>query len=1660
MGLCFLLPSDGAGASGGRAVDSFSQMSLTINPAFRDAAWLPDSSSMVVAAEGDWTLRYNSATSNFTDISPKGSLGTFNFNAVAVFGGTGDALVVGSDGRAYTITKSNSIMPVNTGNTSELRSVSCHPGGAYAYIVGDNGTILHFSASTRQVTTMDALSLDGYGIVTTANMSFSKIAFRPGGSYALLIGDNRVFRIDDAMIDDVTSLFSPGILTQRPIDIDWCPDGTKAIVTTGDKVAYLWNATSPTSVTQLIGSTGAKLPAVAWRNNTAAYLPLEANPTSVYLFSGLPNLQQIQDLGEPFTVISANWRPDGKEGFIFLKSGSQYYVFSQSGTATVPDPVVTVGAVGQTNAALHWSWGGSYSVNHYELFWSNVNATLLNTTPTNVGTATSYNLNSLNSSTTYYAAVRVYYVAGNPQTRTSAVVTFTTTAGPTVPSPSTPTFSGTNSSQTWAFWNWSAGTSGESLDHYLLFASTSASNITTTTPYNLYTNISGRYYNLDPSTTYYIMVRVVTKTNRTADSQVSSFTTTARPTPGPVTLTVENNRYLEWNMQSSSNVTERILCYSTTSGSSIDSMQVLYRAAESASLGNPSLDTNRYIPPLKEKTQYYFRVRVYNAERAYTDSNEVPLKMGTYIPPDPASTGLTVTKVTFNTVSVKWIKITTTSNFRAYVFEMRKYSKTGDNPWVEVLRVLNQDQTTAVLDMVQPDSTYDFRLRVEDTRGNRFLESHAYNVKTPENIGYALVFGAPDDVPIFDMFIGIVLMSVGAGLAGGAATKAAGATPPGRGRRNVGAALGCVAASFFLLFITNILYTIDAAYLAFSVKLLLFILPMLIGGVVIGAVYSRRKGLEAREAAEYRRQQDAMAQDELRKKTESVKTVLIALDGRIKALDGMPRPPQTGPARAVLGNANVAFTSGYILQAEDSARQCDSLVSELEAGVKDKQTQTSDLQKKLGAVEGELKGLKEQLQTKNLEAELGIQMARLEPGPFQAARSRDEDGLQQVGAKVQATRDAMERDRFPEAREDAKTAEGMLEQLKTTRADWKSINGQLGGQRTRVDDASSWAAIDKVTYNGRIEKIQALLAYGQLAESKRNLADLKSDLDRLDDTYRPAISVEIPRKEYLKDKYEEFQFIIKNTGSALAKNIEVTLEAPADFGAEEKKSTVRVPYLKAATDKETKLNLCFLREGDVPVKVTLSYDDHAGKSIKPDQLKLSAVVVGQKSVAAPSPPVAAKGSVLLSARPILQEGFFVYKLAIINHSGLMITDVRIYISYKREVLRFHHISPPTLLDRFKYQEGEGDVEDMLVLNALDPKRDQEVTAELFFHPYICTETVIDAEMRYRDYQGTKISVPCEAKRFPCYCPTFGSIDVPNPAMVISFYEGAGMKESRVEPITSGVSLTTAFEVLRSALASSGLVQVGKERGKKAPYHAEALFYGEEDDPSGKGKKLRYAVIGMVTEKATSGKGVEVGGIAEIHIGCESKTRMTALLATVAEKFNQALEKQANIKRPVYVDMRSYQTVIKDSILYKSVIGSGEAAGTTEISGSVVSRSALSGQVHVEDSVVSRTPAAETPPIPPPEGDIPKGAQEYHEAYRTSKFNDGFIDEKERAYLNMVAKERRLDLEVMRAIELRVDREYEAHKGAKMKSTGKFCSNCGKQTSLGDSLCMNCGELLK
>ena len=278
------------------------------------------------------------------------------------------AVMVSSDGRVYKYYSDGTNVFIGKPVGTPLRQVAWKPDGSYALIVGDQGVMLTYDG-TR-------LARLSSGMAGTTNLN--TVAWRPDGSYALIAGANGlVFKYNSTGISRIADPSNNNIRS-----IGWNPLGNSALLM-GDKgTALLYQVSG--QITALSSGTGQPLFAVAW------------NPDSSYALASGGNGVILKYNGTSFKALSTTGiSPAGKTVRFnsFDPAGSRALLVGDSGLVVTYDGSKLVSLKSGTSNALFsssWSAGIAYIVGQQGTLLSYSGGTL-----TKLQSGTTSNLGSI-----------------------------------------------------------------------------------------------------------------------------------------------------------------------------------------------------------------------------------------------------------------------------------------------------------------------------------------------------------------------------------------------------------------------------------------------------------------------------------------------------------------------------------------------------------------------------------------------------------------------------------------------------------------------------------------------------------------------------------------------------------------------------------------------------------------------------------------------------------------------------------------------------------------------------------------------------------------------------------------------------------------------------------------------------------------------------------------------------------------------------------------------------------------------------------------------------------------------------------------------------------------------------------------------------------------
>ncbi|MEM2870588.1 MAG: fibronectin type III domain-containing protein [Thermoplasmata archaeon] len=232
-------------------------------------------------------------------------------------------------------------------------------------------------------------------------------------------------------------------------------------------------------------------------------------------------------------------------------------------------------------------------------------------------------------------------------------------------------------------------------------------------------------------TTYYFMVRVLDRAGLSADSNVVRATTLlGNVPPAAVTLyaptsVTDSSMTLSWSRNNDGDFARYELHGSTQPG---------FTPSQSTLIASiPDQNTTQFsVTGLLPSTNYYFRVRTWDTGGLFNDSNRVNATTAAQNLPPEAPVLYPPSNITESSMTLSWSR-NNDSDFARYTLFMGNGS--GFEPSNESLiaTIENQSTTSYTASGLSSNTTYFFRLRVEDTGGLWNLSGEVNGTTLPPN---------------------------------------------------------------------------------------------------------------------------------------------------------------------------------------------------------------------------------------------------------------------------------------------------------------------------------------------------------------------------------------------------------------------------------------------------------------------------------------------------------------------------------------------------------------------------------------------------------------------------------------------------------------------------------------------------------------------------------------------------------------------------------------------------------------------------------------------------------------------------------------------------------------------------------------------------------------
>jgi len=178
------------------------------------------------------------------------------------------------------------------------------------------------------------------------------------------------------------------------------------------------------------------------------------------------------------------------------------------------------------------------------------------------------------------------------------------------------------------------------------------------------------------------------------------------------------------------------------------------------------------------------------------------------------------------------------------------------------------------------------------------------------------------------------------------------------------------------------------------------------------------------------------------------------------------------------------------------------------------------------------------------------------------------------------------------------------------------------------------------------------------------------------------------------------------------------------------------------------------------------------------------------------------------------RGYVRLKVAIINESKTVITDVSLKLHLSNETLLLRHVEPTVPLS--------GDEAKLGNINPGDKR-----TLAFLLDPLICVKSDVDATVTYRDSRGQMRTVVMPQLKAEVVCPILHSEDELNVAMLRELLPGLRTHDSRIYDLPAGALLKKVFEVAQRVVQGHDVRHVRTfEAGTEgSDFHGEAWYAG-------------------------------------------------------------------------------------------------------------------------------------------------------------------------------------------------------------------------------------------
>ena len=663
---------------------------------------------VLLVGNGGGITKYDPAKGTFVEI--QAAMGLYPYNDVD-HSPSNEALIVGGTGTAISVDSSYFKHTKTVPVTSQLEGVAWRHDGAYATVVGGDGCLLNYTPTSPNLEILNNTTVQNYDAFNMPSYTLNDIDWAPDGSFALITtGNGPIFKFTGYSLQEVPG--TPPFMQWTDVAIS--PNSDTALVVGPGGNIYKLDIGTGEFVGLSVPLSGYDLISVAWKDASTAYvLGLKGGNTNAFFkYTGSAMLHDMTAKYGTFSIYASAlaFNDTTLPATVGMAAGGTGFFRYPNTPPAVTNAWVTDKQPNSITITYNQSqemdfWKYEYYLSNSSGFTPGPATFTANQTYQNT---VQYTFSGLVRVGNYYIIVRVCDITGwcSSSKELVAAPLDITHPSPVTLSPGIVTMDTVGLS-------WTQFTD-QYFDHYEVHKGTKMGfPIDGTTLVTSISYISTTTTNADTlllGTKYYFKVRVYNTYNNHADSNEVSVTTLSAPAPDPVTATTggidgtTGRPILQWTVSTATNFVMYQVHYSSTSGFTISNSTLFQNVTEK----DNAAGKNRYsiiMDPSEIGNAFYFKIRVVDGNGGHSDSNEVTL---IYSERPPSVNEPSVTDITANSAKVTWHKPSTKpSDFDHYDVYMSTMKPPSTK---KIATIKNYDTTSYVVYGLSANSQYSFQI--------------------------------------------------------------------------------------------------------------------------------------------------------------------------------------------------------------------------------------------------------------------------------------------------------------------------------------------------------------------------------------------------------------------------------------------------------------------------------------------------------------------------------------------------------------------------------------------------------------------------------------------------------------------------------------------------------------------------------------------------------------------------------------------------------------------------------------------------------------------------------------------------------------------------------------------------------------------------------------